>query len=170
VRVAVAALSLAALPLAALAAALPAVAAEPIRIRGMTFVAGAASGQRLVVRAERAEIEPDTEIARLSGVTVRFQSAGAENALALRCAAGRVTLAGQSFRLEGEVTGHDESGRRFTTDWLEFDGDARRLHTTAPVSVEDGAVTYQGVGLEYRVDERELRLLGGVRVESGPEQ
>ena len=145
--------------------AVPGAAAEPIRIRGMTFVAGEASGQRLVVRAERAEIEPETEVARLEDVTVRFQAAGAEAALTLRCAAGRVALAGQSFRLDGDVTGQDEAGRRFATDWLEFDGETGRLHTTAQVDVVDGSATYSGVGLEYQVDERKLRILGGVRIE-----
>jgi LPS export ABC transporter protein LptC len=155
--------------LAMLGAVLPGVAhaTEPIEIRGMTFVLDEASGRHLVVRAERARVDPVTEVAQLAEVEVLVRGERSGMGLTLRCTTARITLGDQAFRLDGDVVGVDGDGRRMRTEWLEYDPAAQTLRTTAPVTVVDGAAEYRGQALVYEVDARRLRLLGGVSVVRG---
>lgn len=142
-------------------------ATEPIEIRGMTFVLDEASGRHVVVRAERARVDPIGEVAQLADVEVIVRGERPEIGLTLRCATARITLGDQAFRLDGDVRGVDGDGRRMRTEWLEYDPAVQTLRTTAPVTVVDGTAEYRGKALVYEVDARRLRLLGGVSVVRG---
>lgn len=133
----------------------------------MTFVAGD-PGQHLVVSAERAQVDPASDVAHLWVVSLTFE--GDDGGLSLTCDAAEVALGGQHFRLEGDVRGLDAHGRAFTTEWLAFDGVTERLWTEAPVEVVDGGARYSGEAFEYDVAERRLTLLGGARVERNGER
>ncbi len=142
-------------------------AGETIRIGGMTFVARESAGRHLVVEAVRAEVDPATELAKLEDVVVRVSGPATDGELTLRCETARVSLGGESFRLDGDVRGVDAAGRRFRTDWLELDGERGVLRTEAAVTVIDGASEYSGAALVYDLEERRLRLLGGARIVRG---
>jgi len=152
-----------------LAGVLPGVvrATEPIEIRGMTFVLDEASGRHVVVRAARARVDPISEVARLADVEVVLRGERPGIDLTLHCATARIALSDQAFRLDGDVRGVDGDGRRMRTEWLEYDPAVQTLRTTAPVTVIDGAAEYRGQALVYEVDDRRLRLLGGVSVVRG---
>jgi LPS export ABC transporter protein LptC len=156
------ALAAAALGVWALAAG--AARADTIDVEGMTFVSGDASGRHLVVRADRARIDPRSEVAQLERVEVHVRDADPAVDWTLRCQTARIELRTEGFRLDGDVRGVDAEGRRFSTAWLEYDPVADALRTTSPVTVVDGPAEYRGGALEYDVAARRLRLLNGATV------
>ncbi len=127
----------------------------------MTFVSTEQTGRQFVVRAERARFEAGGEIAHLDGVTIRFSDESERVDLTIRCAAARFVVGSESFRLDGTVDGIDAGGRRFVTDWLEFDGAQRVLSTSAPVEITDAGAEYRGGGMRYDVATRRLYLSPG---------
>jgi len=137
---------------------------ESIRIRGMTFVSDEPTGRQLVVRAARARIDPRGDRAWLDDVELRLVGAEPGLRLEVECERAEVALATEAFRLDGRVRGVDGEGRRFRTEWLEYDPATEVLRTDAPVTVLDGGAEYRGGGLEYAIAGRRVRLLDGARV------
>ena len=118
------------------------------------------------VRAREAEIVPHTGKALLTDVTVNVVQPLSDDPLDVRSNEARVSLAGDALRMEGSVQGWDGRGRRFETDWLEYDQSRGLLFTSAPVLLFDAQSTIRANGLEYDVQTRALRLTGGIQVQS----
>jgi len=152
------------LALAAIVTATPGRAADSIEIRGMTFVSADPNGRHLVVRAERAHVDPRDEVAWLDDVSVAVTEIAPGFGIHVQCESARVEIRDRGFRLEGRVRGVDDDGRRFATEWLEYDPEGHVLRTDAPVTVVDGASTLRGGAFVYELDERRLLLFDGATV------
>lgn len=134
---------------------------DEILISDMTFVSSESGGRQWVVWAERTRFETGSEVAHLDGVTIRFNDPDEQVDLTIHCARARFVVDSESFRLDGNVRGEDSGGRRFVTDWLEFDGPRRVLSTTAPVELIEAGSEYRGGGMRYDVGARRLLLVEG---------
>ena len=143
-----------------------AVSADKAILRGFTFMVTKSAVDFFRVRAQEAEIVPDTGQAVLTDVTVNVVQPLSEDPLDVHSNQARVSLAGDALRMEGEVEGWDGKGRRFETDWLEYDQSRGLLFTSAPVILFDAESTIRANGLEYDVQTRALRLTGGTQVQS----
>jgi LPS export ABC transporter protein LptC len=140
---------------------------DEILISGMTFVSSESAGRHWVVWAEQTRFETGSEVALLDGVTIRFSDPGEQIDLTIRCSRARFVVDSESFRLDGDVRGEDSGGRRFVTDWLEFDGASRVLSTSAPVELIDAGSEYRGGGMRYDVETRRLLLSDGASMRRG---
>ena len=139
-------------------------AGNRVSVEGLTFFVTESPDRYFVVRAESAEFAPTQPTTVLKTVRVRLVRPRFEGPLDLRCERARVSLYGNAFKLMGSVEGRDADGRRFETDWLEFDEKGGRLFTTAPVRLIDGESVVEAGALDYDLETRAIRLTGGTRV------
>ncbi len=56
-----------------------------------------------------------------------------------------------------------DSGDRFTTDYLRYANDQRKIYTEAPIVMENNKMKIQAVGLVIFIDKGELFLSSNVR-------
>ena len=139
-------------------------ASDRVSVEGLTFFVTESADRYFVVTAESAEFAPSQPTAMLNTVTVKLVRPRLEGPLDLRCERAKVSLYGNAFKLIGSVEGRDVDGRRFETDWLEFDKQGGRLFTFAPVRLLDGDSVVEAGALDYDLETRAIRLTGGTRV------
>lgn len=152
--------------LSIVASSAPARATEPpLLIRGMTFVSTQGALTEIVLEAENARIDADSEIADLDRVHALLSAPDGSVSLDLTCNEGEFDLRTSHFVAKGDVRGLLADGRSFRGPWLRFDHDTGIAFTDAPVEITDGSRTFRGGGFRYHVREGRLRLTSGASVE-----
>lgn len=141
-------------------------AAEPatradVALRGMTFVSSRAGERDVVVEAERATLQPGTNVALLEGVHTVFEGRPGAPGFELTCDRGELRTNTNDFFASGHVRGRTADGRSFTTEWVRYDHQRGLAYTDAPVEITENGGSYQGGGFRYHVREQRFRLLGG---------
>jgi LPS export ABC transporter protein LptC len=127
----------------------------------MTFVTTRNNDDTVILRAVRARINADEEVAYLEDVDGEVPGTESKSSFEMRCDSGEVDLASNDFVATGNVRGSSEDGGDFTTDWVRYDHSEGLLSTEAPVVIVDDGITYRGVGFRYEIADRRFRLLGG---------
>ena len=155
--------------LAGLAAAAFAAAADEnstrLDVQGMTFVASRGDVNEIVLRAEKAHFDIDSEVAELHSVQATVAPTSERVGFEMTCERGELDLDTSDFYAEGNVEGRTENGRKFNTEWVRYQHDRAVLFTDSPVTItERGGGTYQGGGFRYDVAKRSFRLIGGASV------
>ena len=135
-----------------------------LHVRGMTFVSTRANDDTVILRAERANLDTDEEMAYLERVDAEIPATDQESGFRMTCDTGEVNLATNDFFVTGNVNGSSDGGGNFSTEWVRYDHTDGVLFTDAPVIIVDDGITYRGVGFQYEIDERRFRLLGGTSV------
>lgn len=137
-------------------------------LEGMTFVASRGTDGEIIVRAEHAVYQPDTEQAELSAVHASVAAREDGRRFEMTCDRGDLDLSTSDFFAQGNVRGQTDDGRRFQADWVRYDHEEGLLFTDEPVLITDDNGTYRGGGFRYYVEERRFRLVGGARVVQQP--
>lgn len=141
-----------------------AVAAPPMRIEGMTFVASTGPVTELLVAADEADVDIAGNRAELEAVHAEWTGADGRASLALRCERGEFDLATNDLVAIGDVRGRLGDGREFRAPWLRYDRAKGIAFTDAPVLIVDQGRQLRGGGLRYHVRDRRLRLTAGASV------
>jgi LPS export ABC transporter protein LptC len=136
----------------------------PLKISGMTMVSTRGDVTELLVEADEALVEEDSELAHLKGVHARLAGADGSTSLELTCDTGDLDLVSSDFLASGDVRGLLGDGRRFTGPWLRYDHAKGLAYTDAPVKITEANSTLTGGGFRYHVREGRLRLMQGASV------
>jgi LPS export ABC transporter protein LptC len=158
-------------PIACAFASAPAWSSTPspeLEVGGMTFVSSRDSVNELVLRAQTATFEPDTEVAHLETVHATVNGSDEGSGFEVRCDRGELDLQTNDFYAEGNVRGRTDGGREFSSAWVRYDHEEGVLFTDAPVLITEQGGTYRGGGFRYYVRERRFRMLGGASVVTQP--
>ena len=139
-----------------------------IEISGLTFVVDRGATSELVVWSERAHYDPMAQAVRLEQVHISVGPELDRRGLMIRSDTGVLALGSDHFRLQGNVSGVTDDGRRFETEWLEYNDARKLLFSDAPVTIREAGGVYRGGGLQYEIEARRFRLLGGARVVREP--
>jgi LPS export ABC transporter protein LptC len=139
-----------------------------LHVTGMTFVSSRGSASELVLVAQRAELLPGTNLAKLDDVHVRSMDPDEARRFDMRCERGELDVETNDFLAEGDVRGTTGEGQRYRTDWVRYDHSRGVLFTDAPVAMEDGTGSFRGDGFRYDTRKRSFRLLGNVSVVQRP--
>ncbi len=140
---------------------------DSLDIGGMTFVSSRDSVNEFVLWSETAHYFTDTQTAELEQVHVNVIPAEHRLGLELRCQRGRINLATNDFRLEGEIHGRTSEGLKFEAEWIGYDDSGGVFYSDAPVLIRDAGGTYRGGGFRYDMREDRFRLLAGSSVVRG---
>jgi LPS export ABC transporter protein LptC len=130
----------------------------------MTFVSSRGEVTEVVLRAKRARLDTQTEIAYLSTVNATVSESPGHQGFDMTCDRGELSLETNDFLAEGNVIGHTQSGRDFAAPWVRYDHEQGLLFTDSPVLITESTGTYRGGGFRYYVREQRFRLLGGASV------
>jgi LPS export ABC transporter protein LptC len=135
-----------------------------LKVTGMTFVGSRGSTNELVLRAKRAELRPETNIAVLEDVEVNAMDDSDKRSFDVRCERGELDVKTNDFFAEGNVHGSTRDGQRYKTAWVRYDHERGVLFTDAPVAMEDDSGSFRGDGFRYDTRRRRFHLLGNVSV------
>jgi LPS export ABC transporter protein LptC len=129
----------------------------PIVLDSLHFSGYRGATQDIEVRARQADLRPDQQVAELRGVDIRFRNSerGPMHVTADR---GDFNLATQAFVLHENVKGEVGDDQRFATSEVRYDEKKRRLHTSRPVQIENGRISFQGKGMVVDVESGLLTL------------
>ena len=144
---------------------------EGMVIHGLTFVASRGAERDLVLRAERARLDPGSNVAHLERVESSVDPQEGAPGFEMTCDEGDLFLSSNDFLAKGNVHGKTADGRRFTTSWVRYDHASGVASTDAPVEIEEAGGKYKGGGFRYNVRDQRFRLLGGASMvrESAPD-
>ena len=165
-RIATGALATAALAL--LGAEAPRKLQSELHVTGMTFVSSRGSASELVLVAQRAELHPETNLAKLDDVKVSATDPDRQRSFDMRCDRGELDVETNDFLAEGDVQGSTGDGQRYQTAWVRYDHKRGLLYTDAPVAMEDSSGSFRGDGFRYDTRKKSFRLLGNVSVVQKP--
>lgn len=129
----------------------------PIVLDSLHFSGYRGTSQDLEVRAERAQVRPEQQLAELRNVEIQFRDTerGPVHVTADR---GDFNLTTQAFVLHENVKGELGDGERFTTSEVRYDDAMRRLYTSEPVEIEHGRIAFRGQGMVLDVPSGRLTL------------
>jgi LPS export ABC transporter protein LptC len=133
-------------------------------VEGMTFVSSQGEVTEVVLRAKRARLDTETDIAYLSTVHVTVSESVERQGFDMTCDRGELNLKTNDFLAEGNVIGHTQAGRDLSAPWARYDHEQGLLFTDSPVLITESTGTYRGGGFRYYVREQRFRLLGGASV------
>lgn len=139
-----------------------------LRLVGMTFASSEGSSNEIVLRAERAQLYPDHDVADLEVVVVEVAPGDGRVGFEMRCDRGRLNLSSQDFVAEGHVVGTIEGGRQFEAQWVAYNEADGLLYTDEPVLITDQNGRYRGGGFRYYVEQHRFRLMGGASIIQDP--
>jgi LPS export ABC transporter protein LptC len=160
--------ALAASALALLGAEAPRKLHSELHVTGMTFVSSRGSASELVLVAQRAELQPETNLAKLDDVQVTATDPDRARSFDMRCDRGELDVETNDFLAEGDVQGSTGDGQRYQTSWVRYDHKRGLLYTDAPVAMEDSSGSFRGDGFRYDTRKKSFRLLGNVSVVQKP--
>lgn len=111
--------------------------------------------------AERAEYDKDSGRARLAGVRADIHG-GRAGGMLITAETGSYDEAARLVQLRTRVHAVSKRGMVFDTDQLDYLTAPGRLQTAQPVTVRDGRLTLQAVGMEMSLHDEKVRFSGPV--------
>jgi len=136
-----------------------------LRISGMTFVGSRGDQSELVVRADTAYFQPDSDLADLQVVRAEFSDEKKGESFRLKCDRAELDVETNNFIATGNVTGLTGDGQRYSAPWVRYRHEDSLLETDSPVTVTQDGRTLRGDGFRYHIEEQRFELLGNVVME-----
>lgn len=136
-----------------------------LHLDGMTFVATRDNENELVLHAQKADLPPGAEVAKLQGVHMTMHNpGGTKQSFEMTCERGDLQLESADFHAEGKVEGRMADGRLIFTPRLDYDSERGMITSDAPVRLVEGDHTMRGRGFVYNVRSGHFVLRGGASV------
>ncbi len=133
-----------------------------IRIQDFVFTEVGQNKIRWDVKAKSGQYQKKKNLALLD--QVRIQATTEEGKIYVMTGrTGKMLTDKKDLEISGDVVITSDSGDRFTTDYLRYANDQRKIYTDAPVIMENNKMKIQAVGLTIFIDKGELMLSSGVR-------
>jgi len=140
------------------------VAPAGLVLEGMTFVSSEGSDAEMVVEADHARLDRDTNLVILDRVRTEVHGEPERSGFEMTCDEGELDVDTRKLLATGNVHGRTVDGREFLTTWVRYDPAEDLAYTDAPVLIYDAGGSFQGGGFRYHVRENRFRLLGGASV------
>ena len=133
-----------------------------IRIQDFVFTEVGQNKIRWDVKAKSGQYQKKKNLALFD--EVRIQATKEEGKVYVMTGKkGKMLTDKKDLEITGNVVITSDSGDRFTTDYLRYVNDQRKIYTDAPVVMENNKMKIQAVGLTIFIDKGELMLSSGVR-------
>jgi len=133
-----------------------------IRIQDFVFTEVGQNKIRWDVKAKSGQYQKKKNLALFD--QVRIQATTEEGKIYVMTGkTGKMLTDKKDIEITGDVVITSDSGDRFTTDYLRYANDQRKIYTDAPVVMENSKMRIQAVGLTIFIDKGELMLSSSVR-------
>ena len=118
--------------------------------------------------ADKAEFDKVDEVIRLTGIRLDVAVGGKTGDIVLTSDRGDYFTKNKNVDLLGNVTAKSASGMEFSTAKASYLAEKSLIRTADPVRFSDGSLKVQGVGMEYKVETRMLKILRDVTADFAP--
>ncbi|BET58301.1 LPS export ABC transporter periplasmic protein LptC [Geobacter sp. 60473] len=118
--------------------------------------------------ADRGEYDRQRDVTFLTGVRIVFPGTGKTGEITLRSDKAEYFNATKDVTLTGNIHARSTSGMEFTTGRASYRASRQLVVTDDRVSFRDARFTVEGVGMEFLVPTRTLRILNDVRATIAP--
>jgi LPS export ABC transporter protein LptC len=118
--------------------------------------------------ADKAEYDKTGDVVRMSGIRLDVALAGKSGNINLTSARADYFTGTRNVVLTGNVVAKSASGMEFTTGRVEYVAAGSMLRSADRVKFTDGNLTVEGVGMEFMVDTKRLKIMQQVNASYTP--
>lgn len=120
------------------------------------------------LEADRGEYDREGKRARLAGVRMVIVGDRSLGDIALRAEQADYDITGKTVELTGQVVAQSASGLEFATERIRYIDGRSLLETADRVRFASGNLQVVGIGMEFRTDTRQARILHQVEAHFAP--
>lgn len=140
-----------------------------VTVKGVRFTEEKGGRNVVDLTAATGDFDRTRNVTRLSKVRVAFAGETPRDGLILTATDAEYDNASRDVRLSGSVLAKGASGAEFRSERLEYTAARGVIRTTDRVTLADGNLRVEGVGLECTVQGRNVRIMKDVTAQIGPE-
>jgi len=118
--------------------------------------------------ADKGEYDKVGEIVRLTGIRLEVALAGKTGGIVLTADRADYHPKTRDVELVGNVIAKSESGMQFTTGQIAYSAARSLLKTVDRVKFNDVDLAVEGVGMEFRVDTKQAKIMHEVTASYSP--
>ncbi|HEX9024794.1 MAG TPA: LPS export ABC transporter periplasmic protein LptC [Geobacteraceae bacterium] len=112
--------------------------------------------------ADKAEYDKKQDVTHLSGVRLVVTGDRSIGEITLTAPRADFHNSTKDVRLDGEVVAKSASGMEFTASNVSYLAARSLIKTSSPVKFSDGKLTLEGVGMEFKPETKNVRILSRV--------
>jgi len=118
--------------------------------------------------AEKAEYDKRRDVTHLTGVRLVVAGNSTSGEITLTAPAAEYHNNSKDVIMDGQIEARSASGMVFTTSNVKYIASRSLITTSDRVRFADGKLTLEGVGMEYRPETRNLKILSKVTADIMP--
>ncbi len=112
--------------------------------------------------ADKADYDKKKDVTHLSGVRLVVTGERSTGEITLTAPQADFHNTTKDVKLDGEVVAKSASGMEFTTSDVSYIAARSLIKTSSRVKFADGKLTLEGVGMEFKPETKNVRILSGV--------
>ena len=112
--------------------------------------------------ADKAEFDKRKEVTHLTGVHLTIAAGGKMGDITLTAPRADYHNITRDVRLDGKIIANSSSGMEFTLENAEYIAARSVIVSSGRVRFTDGKLTMEGVGMEFKPETKNFRILSGV--------
>lgn len=112
--------------------------------------------------ADKADYDKGKEVTHLTGVSLVVAADKKMGDISLTAPRADYHNITRDVRMEGQVTAKSTSGMEFTMDGAQYIAARAVIVSSGRVRFTDGKLTMEGVGMEFKPESKNFRILNGV--------
>jgi len=112
--------------------------------------------------ADKAEFNKKMEVTHLTGVHLTIAAGGNMGDITLTAPRADYHNITRDVRLDGKIIANSSSGMEFTLENAEYIAARSVIVSSGRVRFTDGKLTMEGVGMEFKPETKNFRILSGV--------
>lgn len=118
--------------------------------------------------ADKAEYDKADEVIRLTGIRLEVAAAGKTGEIVLTSEQADYHTRSRDVELIGNVVAKSATGMEFTTGRVAYVAARSMLRTSDRVRFTDGSLRVDGIGMEFMVDAKKLKIMRQVEARYTP--
>jgi LPS export ABC transporter protein LptC len=118
--------------------------------------------------ADKADYNKGKEVTNLTGVRLVVAAGGKIGDITLTAPRAEYHNITRDVRMDGKVIAKSSSGMEFTTEDAEYIAARGVIVSSGRVTFTDGKLTMEGVGMEFKPETKNIRILNGVTANIEP--
>jgi len=133
-----------------------------VRIQDFVFTEVGQNDIRWEVRAKSAQYQKKQDLALFDQVHIKLTTKEGK-VFTMTGDKAEMLTDKKDVEIKGHVVVTSDTGEKFSTDYLRYSNDQKKIYTDAPVMMESKQMKIQGVGLSIFMNKGELTLSSGVK-------
>jgi len=135
-----------------------------VRIQDFIYTEVGQNNIRWEVKAKSAQYKKKQNLAVFDRVEIKITTQEGK-VFVMTGDKGEMVTDKKDVEIKGHVVITSDAGDKFSTDYLRYSDTQKKIHTDAPVAMENKRMKIKGVGLSILIEKGELTVASGVKAE-----